>query len=95
MSKINVTVDDFDPLISYSNYGDWQTPDPSVNPTWYDASRDVTGSIWHEGESMSHSWRKRPLVGCSLQCEADAKSIAGGLSAIFGTCLCAPQSSRN
>ena len=52
MAMINVPIDDFDPLIGYSNYADWQTPDPSVNPTWYNASQEVTGSIWHEGESM-------------------------------------------
>ena len=52
---ISVAVDDFDPLIGYSNYADWQTPDPSVNPTWYNASRDVTGSIWHEGMSLLSS----------------------------------------
>lgn len=45
-----VTVDDFDPLVSYSNYADWTTPDPSQNPTWFNATEDVTGSPWHQGE---------------------------------------------
>jgi hypothetical protein len=49
---ITVTVDDFDPLISYSNYADWTTPDPSQNPTWYNATPDVTNSPWHQGESF-------------------------------------------
>ena len=46
----NITVDDFDPLVGYSNYADWYTPDPSQNPTWYSASRDVTKLPWHEGK---------------------------------------------
>lgn len=49
-SPITVTVDDFDPLVSYSNYEDWTTPDPSQNPTWFNATEDVTGSPWHQGE---------------------------------------------
>ena len=52
MSLINVTIDDFDPPLVYSNYDDWITPDPQENPTWYDASENVTGVPWHEGESM-------------------------------------------
>lgn len=48
-----ITIDDFDPLIAYSNYADWSTPDPSQNPTWYNASRDVTNSPWHQGTSSS------------------------------------------
>ena len=47
---IPVTVDDFDPLVSYSNYADWTTPDPSLNPTWYNETEEVTGSPWHQGE---------------------------------------------
>lgn len=46
---VNVTIDDFDPLVAYSDYAQWTTPDPSVNPTWFNASRDVTGSVWHQG----------------------------------------------
>lgn len=49
--SLNVTFDDFDPPIVYSNPSDWVTPDPSVNPTWYNASEEVTGVPWHEGES--------------------------------------------
>jgi hypothetical protein len=45
-----VTVDDFDPLVSYSNYADWTTPDPSQNPTWFNATEDITGSPWHQGK---------------------------------------------
>ncbi|TXT10541.1 hypothetical protein VHUM_02046 [Vanrija humicola] len=44
----NLTVDDFDPLVAYSNYGDWQTPNPQDNPTWWNATQDVTGSQWHQ-----------------------------------------------
>jgi hypothetical protein len=44
-----VTVDDFDPLVAYSKYEDWTTPDPSQNPTWFNASQEVTGSPWHQG----------------------------------------------
>lgn len=47
---IGVTVDDFDPLVSYSNYADWTTPDPSLNPTWYNETQEVTGSPWHQGK---------------------------------------------
>ena len=50
MTMVNVTVDDFDPLVGYSNYDDWQTPNPQDNPTWFNASSDVTKSPWHEGE---------------------------------------------
>lgn len=45
-----VTVDDFDPLVSYSNYADWSTPDPSLNPTWYNETEEVTGSPYHQGK---------------------------------------------
>ncbi|WVQ80956.1 hypothetical protein IAT38_003063 [Cryptococcus sp. DSM 104549] len=47
-SKINVTYDDFDPLIVYSDYSQWQTPNPQDNPTWYNATEDVTGVPWHQ-----------------------------------------------
>lgn len=47
----NYTIDDFDPLIAYSNYADWITPNPQDVPTNYNASSDVTGVPWHEGES--------------------------------------------
>jgi hypothetical protein len=49
MGDTLVTVDDFDPLVSYSNYADWTTPDPSQNPTWFNATEEVTGSQWHQG----------------------------------------------
>ncbi|CAK9780428.1 unnamed protein product [Cutaneotrichosporon oleaginosum] len=41
-------VDDFDPLVVYSNYDDWQTPNPQDNPMWWNASADVTNSPWHQ-----------------------------------------------
>lgn len=48
-SKVNLTVDDFDPIVAYSNYDEWTTPNPQDNPTWFNASQDVTGSQWHQG----------------------------------------------
>jgi len=53
MSQLNVTVDDFDPVVSYSNYEDWQTPNPQDHPDWWNATQEVTGSQWHEGEWWS------------------------------------------
>lgn len=50
MEMTNVTIDDFDPVIVYSNYGDWQTPNPQENPTWWNAPQNVTNSPWHQGE---------------------------------------------
>ncbi|KAH8089248.1 hypothetical protein HD553DRAFT_160238 [Filobasidium floriforme] len=48
MSVRNVTYDDFDPVIVYSNPADWSTPNPQDNPGWFNATSDVTGSIWHQ-----------------------------------------------
>lgn len=33
MSLLNVTFDDFDPVLVYSNPADWTTPDPQVSPS--------------------------------------------------------------
>ncbi|WWD22547.1 hypothetical protein CI109_107040 [Kwoniella shandongensis] len=44
----NVTVDDFDSLITYSDYSQWTTPNPQDHPSWYNATGDVTGVPWHE-----------------------------------------------
>lgn len=49
MTSINATVDDFDPLVGYSNYDDWTTPNPQDNPTWFNLTEAQTGSPWHEG----------------------------------------------
>lgn len=57
MSKSNLAVDDFDPLVLYSNYDDWQTPNPQDNPTWWNATQDVTKSVWHQGESLMNDDR--------------------------------------
>lgn len=46
----NLVVDDFDPLVGYSNYNDWQTANPQDHPDWWNASSQVTGSPWHQGE---------------------------------------------
>lgn len=54
-----ITVDDFDPLVSYSNYADWMTPDPSLNPTWYNETQEVTGSPWHQGKQDMASMDSR------------------------------------
>jgi hypothetical protein len=59
MGDTLVTVDDFDPLISYSNYADWTTPDPSQNPTWFNATEEVTGSPWHQGKLKDRAQRRR------------------------------------
>lgn len=61
MGATLVTVDDFDPLVTYSNYEDWNTPDPSQNPTWFNASEEVTGSPWHQGtlRLRVRHWRLR------------------------------------
>ncbi|OXG89871.1 hypothetical protein C345_01954 [Cryptococcus neoformans A2-102-5] len=48
MPKINVTFDDFDPLLVYSDYTQWSTPNPQDHPTWYNASENETGVPWHE-----------------------------------------------
>lgn len=58
----NITIDDFDPLIVYSNYADWTTPDPSQNPTWYNASRAVTNSPWHQSQSFHISYFRTVLT---------------------------------
>jgi hypothetical protein len=50
MASLNVTVDDFDPLVAYSNYADWTTPNPQDNPTWFNLTQAETGSPWHQGE---------------------------------------------
>ncbi|ORY29306.1 hypothetical protein BCR39DRAFT_532216 [Naematelia encephala] len=47
-SNLNVTIDDFDPLISYSDYSDWSTPDPQDHPDWFNASSSITSEVWHE-----------------------------------------------
>ncbi|WVN89204.1 uncharacterized protein L203_104421 [Cryptococcus depauperatus CBS 7841] len=45
---INVTYDDFDPLVVYSDYSQWWTPNPQDHPDWYNATADVTSVPWHE-----------------------------------------------
>ncbi|WVF65963.1 hypothetical protein IAT40_000701 [Kwoniella sp. CBS 6097] len=46
--RVNITYDDFDPLIKYSDLTQWTTPNPQDNPTWYRQGEDVTGVPWHE-----------------------------------------------
>lgn len=50
MAKFNLTVDDFDPLVHYANYEDWTTPNPQDHPDWWNATQEVTGSPYHQGE---------------------------------------------
>jgi hypothetical protein len=50
MSLTNITVDDFDPIIAYSNPADWTTPNPQDNPSWFNSSSQVTNSPYHQGE---------------------------------------------
>ncbi|WVQ93609.1 hypothetical protein IAU59_000684 [Kwoniella sp. CBS 9459] len=47
-NRVNITYDDFDPLIKYSDLTQWTTPNPQDNPTWYRQGEDVTGVPWHE-----------------------------------------------
>ena len=47
--SLNVTIDDFDPLIAYGDYAAWSTPDPSQNPTFWNVSTEVSGVPWHQG----------------------------------------------
>ncbi|WVR03561.1 hypothetical protein IAU60_000553 [Kwoniella sp. DSM 27419] len=47
-TRVNVTYDDFDPLISYADLSQWTTPNPQDHPTWYREPSDVTGLPWHE-----------------------------------------------
>ncbi|TYJ52738.1 hypothetical protein B9479_006633 [Cryptococcus floricola] len=48
MTSVNVTFDDFDPLLVFSDYSQWWTPDPSEHPEWYNATSQDTGVNWHE-----------------------------------------------
>lgn len=48
ITSTQLTIDDFDPLFSYSDYTAWQTPNPQDNPTWWNESSQVTGSVWHQ-----------------------------------------------
>ncbi|OCF31233.1 hypothetical protein I316_07202 [Kwoniella heveanensis BCC8398] len=45
---VNITYDDFDPLIKYADLTQWTTPNPQDNPTWYRQGEGVTGVPWHE-----------------------------------------------
>ncbi|KAI5450921.1 hypothetical protein NCC49_002661 [Naganishia albida] len=45
---LNLTIDDFDPLIAYSNPVQWTTPNPQDHPSWFNQSQQETGSVWHQ-----------------------------------------------
>ena len=51
----NVTIDDFDSLLTYDNQGLWQTPDPSI------AGFDPTTSPW-----LSGTYHNTTTVGASV-----------------------------
>lgn len=51
MSNFTLAIDDFDPVVHYANYEVWQTPNPQDHPDWWNATEDVTKSLWHQGAS--------------------------------------------
>jgi hypothetical protein len=59
----NLTVDDFDPVVVYSNYDDWATPNPQDHPTWWNETAKTTKSPWHQGESRHAAAGWRPHGG--------------------------------
>ncbi len=70
MSMANISLDDFDPPIVYTNPVDWSTPNPQDHPTWFNQSKDVTGSIWYQGAwgclpSRQHSPNGPPHAAAS------------------------------
>jgi hypothetical protein len=60
--SLNVTIDDFDPLIAYGDYAAWSTPDPSQNPTFWNVSTEVSGVPWHQGGYRAHRVRVDELM---------------------------------
>lgn len=44
-TNITQTIDDFDPILSYTDPLAWTTPDPSENPSYY---RDADVTPYHE-----------------------------------------------
>ncbi|BEI84207.1 hypothetical protein CcaverHIS002_0408110 [Cutaneotrichosporon cavernicola] len=74
----NLTVDDFDPLVVYSNYDHWSTPNPQDNPTWWKAGRSVTNSTWHQA-----TYHYTGVVGAQASFNFTGSSIAvyGGTGA--------------
>ncbi|KAJ9115405.1 hypothetical protein QFC22_005162 [Naganishia vaughanmartiniae] len=49
---LNLTIDDFDPLITYTNPLQWATPNPQDHPSWFNQTQQETGSVWHQGASL-------------------------------------------
>ncbi|KAJ9116262.1 hypothetical protein QFC24_006777 [Naganishia onofrii] len=45
---LNLTIDDFDPLIAYTNPLQWTTPNPQDHPSWFNQTQQETGSVWHQ-----------------------------------------------
>lgn len=58
MSLQNITIDDFDSVLSWSSRSDWTTPDPSLNPSWFS---DPGVTEWHEA-----TYHKTSAVGTSV-----------------------------
>lgn len=58
MSLQNVTIDDFDSVVAWSSRGDWFTPDPQLNPSWF-SEPDVTE--WHQA-----TYHKTSVVGTTV-----------------------------
>ncbi|KAK8845599.1 hypothetical protein IAR55_006315 [Kwoniella newhampshirensis] len=73
----NITIDDFDSVITYSDYGQWTTPNPQDHPTWYNASQDVTGVPWHEA---TIHWTTIPSASFGLNFTATSIWIYGSLN---------------
>lgn len=65
-AAVQVNVDDFDPLFIYEDPTAWMTPDPSQNPTWWNASSAETGSPWNQGgcDIASGPQPSGPVRGC-------------------------------
>ncbi|GHJ83639.1 hypothetical protein NliqN6_0041 [Naganishia liquefaciens] len=55
--SINLTIDDFDPLIAYTSPIQWTTPNPQDNPSWFNQTQEQTGSVWHEATYHQTSFR--------------------------------------
>ncbi|CED84703.1 hypothetical protein [Phaffia rhodozyma] len=58
----NLTVDDFDSLLSYADQTQWSTPNPQLNPGWFnDTSQAGADAVWHEA-----TWHKTNVPGASV-----------------------------
>lgn len=92
MASVQVWIDDFDPLFAYSDYTAWQTPNPQDNPTWWNATRDVTGSVWYEatwhyttlpGQKVSLNFTGEPPNPCTVHLYEESL-IKGSAVTLYG-----------